>query len=342
MTIQEIEQRRMNKKQNLEFLKNNDVVIEKEHRTDMVVNINGYKIRMRINIMEGLYEDLLKDAVEKRNFVDDARKNMEKLSNDFDKINIRLTEEPNEYTEGSYWYISNKDKEDKRGIFDSLYNKIERITKIKNTLETVLKWNFTKVYIDIDNAMYVRPTEEFWNSIENKTDKKPYIYKTNFEELIEIENPVEELLGMIKRDYLFQENIRKLKEMEDIVIPKHEFPYNKTRWINYKGKRFVHDYFDSFYGSMLHEENGAERIYDIITSRYEKENQIEVDIENTLEELNKTYKYRYGEVKGEYGKYYSFYYKNHLIKRIYANSDRDYLLSKLQELLKGVENGKDN
>ena len=52
---------------------------------------------------------------------------------------------------------------------------------------------------------------------------------------------------MIKRkDYLFQENIRKLKEMEDIVIPKHEFPYNKTRWINYKGKRFVHDYFDSF------------------------------------------------------------------------------------------------
>ena len=66
---------------------------------------------------------------------------------------------------------------------------------------------------------------------------------------------------------------------------------------------------------MLHEENGAERIYNIITSRYEKENQIEVDIENTLEELNKTYKYRYGEVKGEYGKYYSFYYKNHLNKK---------------------------
>ena len=38
MTIQEIEQRRMNKKQNLEFLKNNNVVIEKEHRTDMVEN----------------------------------------------------------------------------------------------------------------------------------------------------------------------------------------------------------------------------------------------------------------------------------------------------------------
>lgn len=338
MTIQEIEQRRKNKKQNLEFLKNNEVVIEKEYSTDMVKTINNYKVGVRMGIMEGLYEDLLKKAVEKRNFVDDVRKNIEELSNDFDKINILLTEEPNKYTEGSCWYISNKDKKNVQVLFDSLYSKIERIIEIKNTLETILKWDFTKVYIDIDNTLYVRPTEEFWNSIENKTDNKPYIYKNNFGELAEIENPAEELLGMIKRDYIFQENMRKLKEMKDITIPKHEYPYNKTRWISYKRKGFIHDYFDSFYANILHQENGAEKIYNIITSRYEKENQIEVDIENTLEELNKVFKYRYGEVKGEYGKYYSFYYKNHLIKRIYGNGDRENLLNKLQALLKEASN----
>lgn len=338
MTIQEIEQRRKNKKQNLEFLKNNDVVIEKEYKRDLVKTINGYKVNVRMSIMEGLYEDLLKEAIEKRNFVDRVRENMEKLSNDFDKINIRLIEKPNEYTEGSYWYISNKDKEDKRSIFDSLYSKIERTIKIKTTLETILEWDLTKVYIDIDNAIYVRPTEEFWNSIENKAETKPYIYKSAFENLIEIKNPVEELLGMNKKDYVFQENIRKLREMKDITIPKNEYPYNKTRWINYKGRRFVHDYFDGFYGSILMEENGAEQMYDLITSRYEKENKTEADIEKTLEELNKTFKYRYGEVKGEYGKYYSFYYKNHLIKRIYAYVDRENLLNKLQELLKEASN----
>lgn len=342
MTIQEIEQRRKNKKQNVEFLKNNEVVIEKEYRTDLIKAINDYKVGIRMGIMEGLYEDLLKEAIKKRNFVDEVRKNMEKLSNDFNKINLLLTEEPNEYREDSCWYISNEGKKYRQYIFDSLYSGIERITEIKSALETILKWDFTKIYIDIDNAMYVRPTEEFWNSIENKTDHKPYIYKRDFEELAEIKNPVEELLGMIKRDYIFQENIKKLKEMKDITIPKHEYPYNKTRWISYKGNRFVRDYFDSFYASILYEENGAEKMYDLITSRYEKEKKTEEDIQNTLKELGEKFKYRYGTIKGEYGKSYSFYYKNHLIKRIYDSNNREYLLEKLQDLLKETKDGKDN